>query len=79
MLPTNDYALASLTHPTIVAHVAHGTRWDLSDIDIGPDDDELGLHFALDELRALRDLDPALRGVLPGSLGPSCSRWWMAS
>lgn len=34
-----------------------GTRWDLSEIDIGPDDDELVLYVAIDELRALRDLD----------------------
>jgi hypothetical protein len=34
-----------------------GTRWDLSKFDIGPDDDELVLYLALDELRAVRDLD----------------------
>lgn len=43
-----------------------GTRWDLSEVDITPDDEELFLYLPLDELRALRDLDltPPVRATL---------------
>lgn len=47
-----------------------GTRWDLSEVDIGPDDEEHALYLPLDELRALRDLDlvPTVRATLAGAM-----------
>lgn len=47
-----------------------GTRWDLSYVDIGPDDEEHALYVPLDEVRALRDLDlaPTVRATLAGAM-----------
>lgn len=47
-----------------------GTRWDLSEVDIAPDDAEHALYLALDELRAVRDLDlvPTVRAALAGPM-----------
>lgn len=47
-----------------------GSRWDLSDVDIGPDDEEHALYLPLDELRVLRDLElvPAVRATLAGAM-----------
>ncbi len=47
-----------------------GSRWDLSDVEIGPDDEEHALYLPLDELRALRNLDltPTVRATLAGAM-----------
>ena len=47
-----------------------GTRWDLSEVEIAPEDEEHGLYLPLDELRALRDLElaPTVRATLAGAM-----------
>lgn len=48
-----------------IQHWQH-TRWDLSGVDVGPDEEELVAFVPLDELRAVRDLDlpDVIRAVL---------------
>jgi len=47
-----------------------GTRWDLSEVEIGSEDEEHGLYLPLDELRALRDLElaPSVRATFAGAI-----------
>lgn len=40
-----------------------GSQWDLTEVDIGPDDEDHGLLLPIDELRALRDLRLAPRSL----------------
>lgn len=51
-------------------HGWRGTRWDLTDADLGTDDEEIPIFIATDELRALRDLDlpTTLRAVLASAV-----------
>lgn len=48
-----------------------GTRWDLSEVVLAPEDEEHAVYLPLDELRAVRDLEgllPTVRATLAGAM-----------